>query len=395
MRPWLVVALLVAALVGAGALLAALGLPDRQLSAYGSDWNDVGAFRSSLSAKEVRVLTVEGSVLGLDPTLEPSRTLVAMIGVEREIRGVEADRLEAFVADGGRLIVANDFGDADPVALRFGARFDRVRLYDEDFAASPDFVRADANLSGTRYDLLLNVPTSLTLFDVVDGGASRVLAASTDRSYVDLDENGAVDLTDVRGPFPLLVLRTYPSGGAVLLAADPGLFIDGMRGEAENAAFLDAVVEELLPEGGVAYFDESSHAAAAGGAILKTALAAAVVATSTPAAAAVLLAVALAIAGGLVAASRSPAEWAVHDFRADEVVPRSSADDDAEAARALLLWRVAHGLSAGLDEARRVSREDATRILGSPAAASFLLDRDRPRSREEIQRVLDEIGGRP
>ncbi len=254
--------------------------PERQLSAYGDDTRDASRVRTALAADGYPTGNIQTSPHLLGGVENPSRYAVLVLGVEEAYRSSEVDAIEAFVRDGGRVVLADDFGSGNSVANRFGVSFDGVVLSDDDFAGNRSFVAVNATLGDRSFRVVTNVPTSLSVAPDAD---ATVIARTSPNAYIDLNGNGRSDDADTEGPFPVAV-QVEAGDGVIVFVSDPGIFTNAVMDMdgARNDAFIRDLVFTLLPQGGTVVFDESRHRAPLGTGMVRGAGTAAVLGTQDP-----------------------------------------------------------------------------------------------------------------
>ena len=124
---------------------------ETQQSAYGDDWNDLGAFRSEINSLGVETNALVSSPLLLSEIDHPEEAIFVVSGVERDtislprftgdenvIEFTEGDgyttseilAIESFVQRGGTVILLDDFGYSAQLASQFGLDYSGHRLYD-------------------------------------------------------------------------------------------------------------------------------------------------------------------------------------------------------------------------------------------------------------------------
>lgn len=75
----------------------------------------------------LRLLSGPSAMTG-DPLNEPAKTLLVLVGAARPYTAEEVGAVQSFLADGGRLLVADNFGQANSLTSAIGITFERVRL---------------------------------------------------------------------------------------------------------------------------------------------------------------------------------------------------------------------------------------------------------------------------
>lgn len=201
-------------------------------------WNGTRGFLKALQARPVRGLA--------DFKGDPSRTALLLIPYEPFSRG-ELASLRDFVAEGGTLVVLDDYGQGNQVLAFLGveARFSGQPLLDPAFAYTNEWLPtipvpgSDVSDAGA---LVLNHATALLRVP-----EPAILAQSSSFSFLDVDGNNMWDPPDEpRGPLP--VAAHLPLGqGTLVLVADPSIVINSMN-MAGNYSFIERIkgTRELL-----------------------------------------------------------------------------------------------------------------------------------------------------
>ena len=198
-------------------------------SAYGDDWNDLGTFRSDISAMGVETTALVSSPLLLSEIDYPEEAVFIISGVERDtislprftgdesvIQFSEGDgyttseilAIESFVERGGTVLLMDDFGYSSNLADQFGLQYTGHRLYDEGSYAAElgaDYIWIN---TGSAFNFTTNSGSLATIHPCLK----------------DLDEDGVIDLLD---PEPL-----DPAISAFVTESDAGLcahryYVDG------------------------------------------------------------------------------------------------------------------------------------------------------------------------
>ncbi len=179
----------------------------------------------------------------------PGRTLYVVISPPREYASTEVEALTDFVVQGGQLLVADNFGQANSLAAAFGITFERVRLVG---------TTLDVSIDGRTMSVQADAPTALHFGPDT---SPAILAWSTADSFLDRDGDGLVQAWEPRGPFPVVAAASVgSSGGRVVAVADPGLLHGSTDDGPANEAFRRALLAHLLPDGGRLVIDESRTA---------------------------------------------------------------------------------------------------------------------------------------
>ncbi|MFB6157435.1 MAG: DUF4350 domain-containing protein [Haloferacaceae archaeon] len=245
---WLLVALVLA--VGLSAVVGA-STGEGAYGTFNPSWDGGSELRETIAAVGTEPYVV------LAPAdydaLAPADTAILVVSPTEPYDGRARDRLAAYVANGGTLVVAEDFRPhANPLLRAVGAeaRVTGAPLRDDlRNTRTPAFPRATgvtherqtadgdvANVSLTRGvdALALNHPST-----VAPNGA-RVLVNSSRVAYVDRNRNATLDPGERLGRRPV-VTSEQVGAGRVVVVSDPSLFINAMESTADNRQFVENV----------------------------------------------------------------------------------------------------------------------------------------------------------
>ena len=189
-------------------------------SAYGDDWNDLGAFRADINSMGIETTALVSSPLLLSEIDHPEEAIFVVSGVERDTISLprftgdenviefsegegyttsEILAIEAFVESGGTVLLMDDFGYSSNLANQFGLDYSGHRLYDEGSYAvelGADYVWIN---TGSAFNFTTNSGS----------------LASIHPCLKDLDNDGVIDILD---PEPL-----DPSISSFVTESDAGL----------------------------------------------------------------------------------------------------------------------------------------------------------------------------
>lgn len=191
---------------------------------------------------------------------DPAKTLFAIVDPTAPYLDAEADLIQDWVQDGGKVLVADGEGASAPIAEKLGVAIRPRHVFDATLGG-PDPTKVPANWSGgeAQREILLEAP--LVISEGPTGEqAWQILANTTASSFVDLNANGRLDPADSRGPFVVGALSE--NGRAIVLTSGYPFTNEGI-GEAGNGPLTRELVSTLLPDGGTVIID-TSHAAHAG-----------------------------------------------------------------------------------------------------------------------------------
>ena len=172
-----------------------------QQSAYGDEWNDLGAFRAELNDMGIETTALVSSPLLLSDIDHPEQTVFVVSGVERDtislprftgdddvIQFSEGDgytsseivAIQDFVNRGGTVMLMDDFGYSSNLAAEFGLEFTNHRLY------------ADHSYDSTLGSDFVWVNTS-SAFNFTSAPGTQ---AQVNPCLRDLDKDGVIDVLD-------------------------------------------------------------------------------------------------------------------------------------------------------------------------------------------------------
>ncbi|MBK70668.1 MAG: hypothetical protein CMB53_04680 [Euryarchaeota archaeon] len=196
---------------------------ETQQSAYGDDWNDLGAFRSEINSLGVETNALVSSPLLLSEIDYPEEAIFVVSGVERDtislprftgdenvIEFTESDgyttseilAIESFVQRGGTVILLDDFGYSAQLASQFGLDYSGHRLYD-----------GQAYAHELDYNFVWVNTTSAFNFTTNSGSLSSI-----NPCLKDLDKDGVIDLLDEDPLNPTVTTQGITSDMAGLCA---------------------------------------------------------------------------------------------------------------------------------------------------------------------------------
>lgn len=341
----------------------------RHLTAYASGDQDLSRLHDELHGAVGDVRATFGGphdLAGLDPT----RTVLFVVGAERRYDPSEAQEVVAFLRAGGAVVLADDTGFGSDVAREAGFAFSSQHVLDTvNYHGDARLAVATATMDGQSYRLLFNTPSAIVALsnaadhDVIAQSSS---AKYPDGSYLDTKGSGQIDINDQPGPFPLVV-RTHVGAGTLVLVSNAGVFMNAQMGVADddNARFAHALATTLLPNGGTAVIDESRHAAvwwlAPWGDPVRL-LARATGGVATP-----FLLVGALVLATLAAwrSTRSTDDWSRHEFDASRLQPvPPHVRPDAARAQRMARVRISERFNIPLEQVAAMTTEDLLALTG-------------------------------
>ncbi len=192
--------------------------------------------------------------------LDPLEHTVLSLGPSKDVTEREAAWLASFVEEGGRLVVADNFGSGNRFLEASGAetRIDGELVADLAYSKQPPFVVVtditDHPATGGAGEVLLDHGSVLS-----PGENATVLMRTGASAWLDANLNMVQDPGEASGPFALMAVEPV-GNGTVLAVSDPSVYINGMRDQADNERFSMGLVA-WMNEGDRAVLIDEAHRA--------------------------------------------------------------------------------------------------------------------------------------
>ena len=156
----------------------------------------------------------------------------------------ELEQLNNYIREGGRLILADDYGHGNQILEYLGleVRFsgevlvDPLINYKTEYFPKIIHFKTDVLTINTG-SLVFNHATCL-----IDTDDDSTIAFSSSFSFLDENENGTYEDDELSGPLPVVCRKTL-GDGQVVLVADPSLFINSMNPIEENEGFIRNIAD--------------------------------------------------------------------------------------------------------------------------------------------------------
>jgi len=178
----------------------------------------------------------------LSSTNPPAVLLIA--GPTRQFTEADADSTRTFVATGGLLIIADNFGSGNGLLGLLGlpVRFDGRVLIDTLFYRKQPvfpliFDFPPSEFSAGVGDVVLGYATVLA---IEPGSKVELLASSSPFSFLDSNGDGEKSPQEPPGPFPILAELALGKG-IVILFSSPASLANGLIDEANNNILLENI----------------------------------------------------------------------------------------------------------------------------------------------------------
>ncbi len=189
--------------------------------------------------------------------IEPQDTGLMIIGPEQEFSGESIDFVDDFLQEGGRMVLADDFGSGNTLldGLDTDSSFHSTPLLDLSFEGKPEFGVAyntsEHDMTDGVSQVMLNSPTA-----VEKDANATTLMRSSEASWLDEDGDGIKDADEEFSEYPLITVEEYGEG-ELILVSDPGIFINSMQERKDNRILSENILEYLSEERSDIIFDES------------------------------------------------------------------------------------------------------------------------------------------
>ena len=235
------------------------------LSIYSDGWDGLSKFRKELEKGKYDISTIISNPLILREVEHPGHSLYICVGIEKGYDPLQVDAIEDFVNRGGRVLIADDYGDANSLSEEMGVRFTGHRVWSRDYEFNLSFIRVNARVGWNDYTVLLNDPTTLKTLGLVSPlfKEPETFMNTSKESYEDTNDNGKIDSIgdqDTYGELPVGVfVESRGEAGSMVFISDSSFCINDMWDRYDNTAFSLALVRRLLGHQGTVIFDESRH----------------------------------------------------------------------------------------------------------------------------------------
>ncbi len=249
------------------ALMVPVLTTNTDFSIYNTNWNGcskltvrtykIGELLPSISVKntDTDILVVHNSFVNYD--LKSNRSSMLIIGPSLTFSDEEANYIQHFLSDGGKVLLADDFGTGNDLLRKINStsRFSSSLLIDLAYEKKPQygvvFDFQEHTITANVSRILLNYATSL-----LAGRNATVLARSSTGSWLDSNMNGKMDDQEKKGPLPVLAIERYGDGELILLS-DPSVLINLMYKYLDNSILNDNLLGYLGGGREVILIDES------------------------------------------------------------------------------------------------------------------------------------------
>lgn len=228
-----------------GALVVSASTSGAAFGAYNPAWDGTSEVRGLAQTHSDSTLTLSTDRY---QSTEASNTLAVILAPSESYTQAELTTIHEFVADGGTLLVADNF-DSAPAGPPYGntilesvgatARFDGALLRDEQNYYRSPVLPVATNVSTHPYtddvsELSLNYATAIEL------GDAETLVSTSAVAYLDRNRSGTLDGAESVGRYPVVGIESV-GNGSVVTVSDPSVFINGMIDQGGNSEFAIAL----------------------------------------------------------------------------------------------------------------------------------------------------------
>ncbi|MGQ4557346.1 DUF4350 domain-containing protein [Halobellus sp. GM3] len=210
--------------------------------AYNPAWDGTTEVRDTATAAGAEPTIVQNTTQYQQ--VPPENSVAVVFSPTTEYSEGEAARLRSFVEAGGTVLIADDYrAHSNPLLASLGAeaRIDPVPLRDEQLSGpSPAFPRtqrvSNNTIGGNATSLMLNHGGT------VQPNGATVLFVSSEFSYRDQNQDETLNEDEQLTQHPVVTVESV-GAGTIIVASDASLFLNAMLERADNAMFLQALVE--------------------------------------------------------------------------------------------------------------------------------------------------------
>lgn len=213
--------------------------------AYNPAWDGAADLRQQADAVDTEVETALNTTSYLSSPA--NQTIAVVIAPDEEYSRLEVGRIRSFLARGGTLVIAEDFGQpGNSLLADLGSdtRVDGTPVRDErEYYRSPALPVAtnvsEANETTGVDQLTLNHGSVITNRSASNQTNSNmtVLVRTSEFAYLDKNGNEELDDTEEMRRHPVVV-REEVANGTVYVVSDPSMFINAMLDQPGNRRFV-------------------------------------------------------------------------------------------------------------------------------------------------------------
>jgi len=213
-------------------------------------WNGLKTLKNTANMTEIT------SITQLKQIITPEKTAILILGPEKPFTPQETQTIKEILEKGATVLVADDFGQANTLLeqLEIPCKFTQHLLVDPVFYYKNRKLPKIFHIKNTTWtknveELTLNYATTLNITST----EIKILANSSEYSYLDINMNDQWDPEEPKGSQPILAQTNIGEGNLILLS-DPSIFINSMISKSNNTQLLKNIVK-----GKTVYLDLSHY----------------------------------------------------------------------------------------------------------------------------------------
>ena len=236
-------------------------------SIYNSSWNGcssiaiktykTGKFQPTFYIQENELTMVQRSFI--EYNINSNESCIIIIGPRSDFSASEINYIKNFLKDGGILFLADDFGTGNQIlkGINSSTRISNDLLLDLSFEKSARFSTI-FNFANKTHPLFLNVTRILFNYPsfLEIGKDTKILAYSSELSWIDINNNFKHDSNEKRKSFPIIAIENYGKG-KILILSDPSILINSMKEKLDNKNFINNLLKFLYEDRTTILIDES------------------------------------------------------------------------------------------------------------------------------------------
>lgn len=226
------------------------------------DYNPENPFWNGLKTlKAITNATYITSTTQLKQIIDPKRTAILILGPEKPFTPQETQTIKKLLEKGATILIADDFGQANTLLeqLEIQCKFTQHLLVDPVFYYKNRKLPKIFHIKNTTWtknveELTLNYAATLNITNT----EIKVLASSSEYSYLDINMNGQWDPGEPKGSQPILAQTSIGEGNLILLS-DPSIFINSMISKSDNTQLLKNIVKGKTVHLDLSHYKPTPH----------------------------------------------------------------------------------------------------------------------------------------
>jgi len=215
-----------------------------------NQWSDLSLFHSFLKQGYSTQVTLSSTEVDYAP--EPPKSLLVVVGFEKEFTEDEISSIKWFVKNGGHVLIADDGTLSQALAQYYQVDYSdqHYQMLDHRYVKNWDFIPVEGRIGSTVYDILLNDPSPINCTAPSKGVLIETKNfTTTEFTVLDINDNGEMDLHDVVGPFTICV-TVYQDMGSISFLGGTGMLINDLweRDDYQNKNFIQSFVASKVSQ---------------------------------------------------------------------------------------------------------------------------------------------------